>query len=95
MSGFSRREFLAAMMAGGAVIAGELWIPGQKLISIPSRKIFIPDGRLAWVEDGVTYMYGGGRKTEIPTYFDIAVRGAEITGKSLLALRKNSGEIWR
>ena len=34
---FSRREFLAALAAGGAVIAGELWIPGQKTIFIPSN----------------------------------------------------------
>ncbi|GAG28574.1 unnamed protein product [marine sediment metagenome] len=27
-------------MAGGVIIAGELWIPGQKLISIPSNVIF-------------------------------------------------------
>ena len=27
-------------MAGGTVIAGELWVPGQKLISIPSGKVF-------------------------------------------------------
>ncbi len=95
---FSRREFLAAMGAGGMVIAGELWIPGQKLISIPSRKIFIPEGRLAWIEDGVTYLYGGARgggKTEIPTYFDIEVSGAQINSEAMQHLRKHSGEIWR
>ena len=27
-------------MAGGVIVAGELWIPGQKLISIPSEKRF-------------------------------------------------------
>jgi hypothetical protein len=31
----SRREFFKCLAAGGAVVAGELWIPGQKLISIP------------------------------------------------------------
>jgi len=35
---FSRREILRAMMLGGGVIAGELWWPGQKLISIPSTE---------------------------------------------------------
>ncbi len=35
---FSRREFLAAMAAGGMVVAGELWVPGQKTIFIPKRK---------------------------------------------------------
>lgn len=36
----NRRGFLAGMMAGGVIVAGELWIPGQKLISIPSGKVF-------------------------------------------------------
>ena len=27
-------------MAGGVIVAGELWMPGQKLISIPSGKVF-------------------------------------------------------
>ena len=35
MTEISRRSFLRAVALGGAVIAGELWIPGQKLISIP------------------------------------------------------------
>jgi hypothetical protein len=36
----NRRGFLAGLMAGGVIVAGELWIPGQKLISIPSGKQF-------------------------------------------------------
>lgn len=32
---FSRRQFLAAIAAGGALIAGELWVPGAKTIFIP------------------------------------------------------------
>lgn len=36
----NRRDFIRGMMAGGVVIAGELWVPGQKLISIPSGKRF-------------------------------------------------------
>ncbi len=35
---YSRREMLRALALGGAVVAGELWIPGQKLISIPSEQ---------------------------------------------------------
>ena len=31
-----RRAFLAALAAGAVVTAGGLWIPGQKLISIPN-----------------------------------------------------------
>lgn len=37
---FSRRELLKAFAAGGLVIAGKLWLPGDKLISIPSGKVF-------------------------------------------------------
>jgi hypothetical protein len=32
-----RRKFLAAMAAGAVVTAEGLWIPGQKLISIPKK----------------------------------------------------------
>ncbi len=39
MSEFSRREMLRALALGGAVVAGELWIPGQTLISIPNDGI--------------------------------------------------------
>jgi len=77
-------------MAAGMVMTAEgLWMPGQKLISIPSRKIFLPAGKLAWMEDGVMYMYTGGLrggKTEptlIPKYFDVHVRGAEIVRDKL------------
>lgn len=34
---YSRREIMTAIMLGGGVIAGELWWPGQKLISIPAE----------------------------------------------------------
>ena len=30
----TRRDFLRAIALGGGVVAGELWIPGQKLISL-------------------------------------------------------------
>jgi hypothetical protein len=33
----NRRKFLAAMAAGAIVTAEGLWIPGQKLISIPKK----------------------------------------------------------
>jgi hypothetical protein len=35
----SRRSFLRGLALGGAVIAGELWIPGAKVISIPKRPL--------------------------------------------------------
>jgi len=34
----NRRDLFKCLAAGGMVIAGELWIPGQKLISIPKTK---------------------------------------------------------
>lgn len=92
----SRRQFLAAVAAGMVMTAEGLWMPGQKLISIPSRKIFLPAGKLAWMEDGVMYMYSGGRRggrtepTLIPKYFDVHVRGAEIVRE---ALKRNSGRM--
>ena len=33
----NRRKFLAFLAAGGVVTAAGLWMPGQKLISIPKR----------------------------------------------------------
>ena len=39
----SRREFLAALAAGGVVTAAGLWMPGTKLISIPKRIMVPPD----------------------------------------------------
>ena len=33
----NRRKFLAFLAAGGVVTATGLWMPGQKLISIPKR----------------------------------------------------------
>jgi len=38
----NRRELLKGLMAGGVIVAGELWIPGQKLISIPSKQFWGP-----------------------------------------------------
>ncbi len=31
----NRRQLLRAIALGGGLVAGEIWIPGQKLISIP------------------------------------------------------------
>ena len=42
-----RRTFLAAMAAGAIVTAEGLWVPGQKLISIP-KKQFITVTNHGW-----------------------------------------------
>ena len=34
---FSRRELLKCLAAGGAVVAGELWVPGSTKIFLPSK----------------------------------------------------------
>lgn len=34
----NRRDVLRAMALGGGIVAGELWIPGQRLISIPKPR---------------------------------------------------------
>jgi len=73
--GMSRRAFFAAMAAGAVVTAEGLWIPGQKLISIPSKRYFIPAGALAWFDDGVAFVRQKGGVIEVPSYFDLDIRG--------------------
>ena len=46
-----RREFLAAISAGAVVTAGGLWLPGQKLISIPSKRAFFWQQTPMWCID--------------------------------------------
>ena len=36
-----RRAFLAAIAAGAVVTAEGLWLPGQKLISIPKKSLYV------------------------------------------------------
>lgn len=40
----NRRQLLKALAAGGVMTAAGLWMPGQKLISIPSGKVFVLTG---------------------------------------------------
>ncbi len=52
----NRRELLACLAAGGVVVAGELWMPGRKLISIPSGRIYTGwhyESGVAVLKDGV------------------------------------------
>lgn len=49
----NRRDVLRAIALGGGVVAGELWIPGQRVISIP-KKIYTPQDTILW-----TYHYDG------------------------------------
>ena len=57
----SRRQFLSALAAGGVVTASGLWMPGEKLISIPKR-------HPSWFSD-IHFISGnpvGWVKTEMP-----------------------------
>lgn len=74
----NRREFVAMMLAGGVVTAAGIWMPGDKLISIPSRKIFIPEGTLAWLDAGEPRIYQNGEIKVIPMHFDVDIRGFEV-----------------
>lgn len=90
----SRRQFLISAIAAGAVMTAEgLWVPGQKLISIPSRKMFLPAGHLAFIEGGVTKVLRSGRTITIPDYFDVHVRGAEISAREYKAIKNIYREI--
>ena len=53
-----RRTFLAAMAAGAIVTAEGLWIPGQKLISIPRLK-----PRFEWVTYGENQVWTRSKMT--------------------------------
>ena len=37
---YTRRDLLKYLAAGGMVVAGELWIPGQTKIFLPPEKVF-------------------------------------------------------
>lgn len=77
----SRREFIAALMAGVVVTAEGLWMPGEKLISIPSRKFFIPEGTLAWLEDGVPMVRLSGKYLHMLDSADDVITTMAIDGK--------------
>ena len=74
----NRRDFLARMLAGGVVTAAGIWMPGEKLISIASKRYFVPDSVLAWFMDGKAYVQQQGGVIEVPAYFDVQIRGAEL-----------------
>ena len=56
----SRRQFMAALLAGGVVTAEGLWMPGTKLISIPESTIVMPSERM------VRIMLLGSGKQPLP-----------------------------
>ena len=72
------------LAAGGVMTAAGIWMPGEKVISIPSREIFIPDGTLAWLEGFDACVYRSGEITRIDTrHFDVPIAGAELQRDTL------------
>ncbi len=50
----SRREFLLAAFAAGAIITAEgLWIPGQRLISISKKHLILSESRISIVDEAL------------------------------------------
>ena len=78
MSGMNRRQFVAAMLAGGVLTASGLWLPGEKMISIPSHTYFLPKGALAWFDGDTAYVRRKGKNIVVPEYFAADIRGAEL-----------------
>lgn len=48
----NRRQLLAGLAAGGVLTASGLWMPGKKLISIPSGKQYRALISSIWLEYG-------------------------------------------
>lgn len=48
MTDLGRRRFMKMMMAGGAIIAGDIWIPGEKKIFLPPKKVYKGDLEVAY-----------------------------------------------
>ena len=64
----NRREFMAGLMAGGILVAGEWWFPGQKTLSIP--KIIAPNS--------VSFSVSGLEVDDMVYFTQIDARGANI-----------------
>lgn len=52
-----RRRFLKMLAAGGAVVAGEMWIPGERKIFLPPKPSEVTGHRMCLVTGG----RGGGK----------------------------------
>lgn len=49
---YTRREIMACLAAGGLIVGGKLWTPGQKLISIPRPRPKFGDPGTQWIQLG-------------------------------------------
>lgn len=54
----NRRAFLAALSAGAVITASGLWIPGQKLISIPKKLVCSRYFGVSWHEHPISHGLG-------------------------------------
>ena len=65
-------------MAGGTIIAGELWVPGQKLISIPSGKQFYGPSIFELVDDKtVRYIGNQDKVVSVQEFYNWMMKHAD------------------
>jgi len=79
MMGYTRREILQCLALGGLIIAGKMWLPGQKKIFIPTKKIFtfedfgsikveIDQKAQGILREGAWQTIGGGKASLRPVF---------------------------
>ncbi len=66
----TRRELLAGIMAGGVMTAAGLWMPGTKMISIPSRKQFIGPSIFEIMGEKIKYIGPENKTATIQEFYD-------------------------
>lgn len=66
----SRRKFFAMMAAGAVVTAEGLWMPGQKLISIPRRVRTIADDFEIYYNGDIRYVGGFDKSYSVLDFYE-------------------------
>lgn len=72
----NRRELLKAIAAGCMITASGLWIPGQKLISIPSPKRF---GQYQFLNSGGEFLFNGEIRYSDAIYSKPMIEASDVT----------------
>ena len=78
----NRRKFLAFLAAGGVVTATGLWLPGQKLISIPKKLVGFSDYRTDIWDKEILRAWIDSR------YEQLVVQGYTFVGDTLVKNRQ-------
>lgn len=85
----SRRDILRAMALGGGIVAGELWVPGARVISIPSDDVL---SRFRWVDPRGVFGYQEqlmeGMQRTLRDRWIYFMTQAHIQGKSFIRTQK-------